>query len=59
MFQDENFSRKNLISGLKVIWKRPNEIFKNPQFLRGVPAPRDLIQGNLGNCKFIFYKNKK
>ena len=36
-----------------VEWKRPHQICENPQMVVDGRDPRDVIQGQLGNCWFV------
>ena len=37
----------------ELVWKRPEEIFKNSSFFRENISSNDVVQGSLGNCWFI------
>ena len=31
-------------------WRRPTELYKNPEFIHDGASPNDVQQGGLGNC---------
>ena len=37
----------------KVVWKRIDQIIKNPIFVGGKIEPHDILQGRIGDCYFL------
>ncbi|CAH2255655.1 calpain-8 [Pelobates cultripes] len=56
LFEDEKFPTSSSSLGETneiIVWKRPSEITKDPQFIVGAATREDIKQGRVGNCWFL------
>ena len=37
----------------KIVWKRITEIIEKPEVITGDTNPKDINQGNVGDCYFL------